>query len=146
MYRSIVGKLNFLTNTRPDLSYTVQSLSQYMQKPREPHWKALMHTLGYVLYTNKQGIILKVKDRLTLHAYSYSDWGACSKTRRSVSGYILLLGKSPVSWKSKKQHAVSKSSSEAEYRAMSKQGCILIWVWIILNQWHYIVTITQLYI
>lgn len=124
----MVGKLNFLTNTRPDLSYTVQHLSQFLQKPRVPHIEALMHTLRYVGSTVGQGIILKASDQLTLQAYSDSDWGACVDTRRSVSGYIMLLGNSPISWKSKKQATVSKSSSEAEYRAMASAASEITWL------------------
>ena len=67
-------------------------------------------------------------DRLTLTAYSDSDWAACPNTRRSVTGYVLLLGKSPVSWKSKKQSTLSKSSSEAEYRAMASASSETTWL------------------
>lgn len=121
LYRSLVGKLHFLTNTRPDLSYTVQSLSQFMQAPRTSHWKALMHTLNYVYTTCGQGIVLKGDSKLVLQAFSDSDWASCVDSRRSVTGYVLLLGNSPISWKSKKQHTVSKSSSEAEYELCQMQ-------------------------
>lgn len=128
MYRCLVGKLNFLTNTRPDLAFTVQHLSQFLQQPREAHYKALMHVLRYVASTMGQGILLKGNEHLTLQAYSDSDWGACLTTRRSISGYVMLLGNSPISWKSKKQHTVSKSSSEAEYRAMSAAAGEVTWM------------------
>lgn len=127
-YRSIIGKLNYLTNTRPDLSYTVQTLSQYMQQPRDSHWEALQHTLNYIHSTCGQGIILSADAHITLQAFSDSDWASCVDTRRSITGYILLLGKSPVSWKSKKQATVSKSSSEAEYRAMAAAAAEVTWI------------------
>lgn len=100
LYRSLVGKLNFLTHTRPDLSYTLQTLSQFMQTPREQHFEALKHTLCYVYHTAGQGILLQGSDHLTLDAFSDSDWAACSDTRRSVTGYcfslvILLLAGNP---------------------------------------------------
>lgn len=117
--QTLVGKLNFLTNTRPDLAFTVQSLSQFMHSPRMHHFDALQHVLHYVANTAGQGILLKGNDSLVLKAYSDSDWAACPNTRRSVTGYVMLLGNSPISWKSKKQTNVSKSSSEAEYRAMA---------------------------
>lgn len=73
LYRGVVGKLNFLTHTRPDLSYAVQALSQFMQTPRDSHWRALKHTLNYVYNTCGQGILMDGSDKLTLQAYSDSD-------------------------------------------------------------------------
>lgn len=119
LYRSILRKLNFLTNTRPDLSYTVQVLSQFMHQTRIPHFNALSHTLRYINQTAGQGIVLQGSDHLTLQVYSYSDWAACPDSRRSVTGYVLMLGNSPIVWKSNKQTTVSRSSLEAEYRAMA---------------------------
>ncbi|KAL8154536.1 hypothetical protein AgCh_000052 [Apium graveolens] len=127
-YRCLVGKLNFLTHTRPDLSYTVQHLSQFMQNPRIPHYEALMHVMDYIASTAGQGILLKANEQLTLQAFSDSDWGACLDSRRSISGYVLLLGRSPISWKSKKQGIVSRSSSEAEYRSMAAAASEGTWV------------------
>ena len=127
-YRTMVGKLNFLTNTRPDLAFTVQYLSQFMQNPRIPHASALQHTLNYVHSTASQGILIKGSDQLQLQAYSDSDWASCPNSRRSITGYILLLGSSPISWKSKKQGTVSRSSSEAEYRAMASAASEVTWL------------------
>ena len=103
LYKKLIGKLNFLTHTTPNLSYTIQTLSQFMQTPRVPHWQALKHTLNYIYSTYGQGIILQGNSKLSLQAFSYSDWAACPNTRRSVTDYILMLGNSPISWKSKKQ-------------------------------------------
>ena len=126
--RTLVGKLNYLTNTRPALSYTVQTLSQYMHAPRTSHWSALQHTLRYLAGTATQGILLKASDKLKLQAFSDADWASCVDTRRSVTGYILLFGNSPITWKSKKQSTVSKSSAEAEYRAMASAAAEVTWV------------------
>ncbi|XP_057529744.1 uncharacterized mitochondrial protein AtMg00810-like [Amaranthus tricolor] len=119
LYRSFIGKLNFLTNTRPDPSFSIQALSQFMQNPTQNHFKALTHTLNYVVATSGKGILLKDSDSLKLQAYFDSDWGACLDTQRFVTGCVILFGNSPINWKSKKQCTVSKSSSEAKYRAMA---------------------------
>ena len=126
-YRSIVGKLNFLTHTRPDLSYAVQALSQFMQQLRDSHWTALRHTLNYVHSTCGEGIIMDGSNKLTLQAFSDSDWGTCVDSRRSVTGYIIMLGKSPITWRSKKQGTVSRSSSKAEFRAMAATAAEVVW-------------------
>ncbi|XP_021762911.1 uncharacterized protein LOC110727641 [Chenopodium quinoa] len=115
LYRCLVGKLIFLTHTRPDISFAVQTLNQFMHSPRVQHVKALQHLLRYIAGTIGQGLFLEASTQLTLHAYSYSDWATCIDSRRFVTGYLMMLGKSLVSWKSKKQSTVSKSSTEAEY-------------------------------
>ena len=99
-----------------------------MQKPRSPHHQAFHHTLRYIQHTIGQGILLKATDRLSLQAYSDSDWAACSFTRRSVTGYLIHFGHSSISWKSKKQSTISRSSSEAEYRAMSEAAAEITWL------------------
>ena len=86
-YRSILGKLNFLTNTRPDLSFAVQSLSQFMQAPRQPHLRALHHVLRYIYGTVGQGILLNGHSELKLQAFSDADWASCPNSRKSVTGY-----------------------------------------------------------
>ncbi|XP_021769460.1 uncharacterized protein LOC110733681 [Chenopodium quinoa] len=102
LYRCLVGKLNFLTHTRPDLCYAVQTLSQYLHNPRMAHFKALHHLLRYVAYTAGQGIMIQSASNLILQGYSDSDWATCPDTRRSVTSFVMLLGQSPISWKSKK--------------------------------------------
>uniref|UniRef100_A0A803M4B8 Uncharacterized protein n=1 Tax=Chenopodium quinoa TaxID=63459 RepID=A0A803M4B8_CHEQI len=106
----------------------VQCLSQFMQMPRSSHLQALTHTLNYVASTAGQGIIFKGGMDLRLQAFSDSDWGACADTRRSITGYVMMLESSPISWKSKKQPTTSKSSSEAEYRAMAAASSEVAWL------------------
>ena len=133
-YRSLVGKLNFLTHSRPDLTFAVQTLSQFMQNPTILHMKALHHTLRYVAGSIGQGILLKAGERLSLVGYSDSDWATCPTTRRSITGYLVLFGGSPVSWKRKKQSTISKSSSEAEYRAMVAVASEITWLVRLLDE------------
>ncbi|CAO2825118.1 unnamed protein product [Amaranthus hypochondriacus] len=98
-----------------------------MQAPTTAHFQALQHTLNYVHSTAGQGILLRATDHLSLQAFSDSDWGSCVDTRHSITGYLLLLGRSPICWKSKKQSTVSRSSSEAEYRAMASAASEVTW-------------------
>lgn len=73
LYRSLVGKFNYLMNTRPDLSFTVQALSQYMHSPCTTYMVTLRHTLCYLAHTIDQGILLQASDRLTIQAFSDAD-------------------------------------------------------------------------
>ena len=99
-----------------------------MQNPRTPHLHALIHLLMYMKGIASQGILLRASDHLTLTAFSDSNWASCASIRRSVTGYAILFGSSHISWKSKKQHRVSKSSSEAEYRAISHAASEITWL------------------
>ncbi|XP_056688649.1 uncharacterized mitochondrial protein AtMg00810-like [Spinacia oleracea] len=128
LYKRYVGKLNFLTHTRRDLAFAVQSLSQFMHSPKLAHIAAVTHTIRYVNHTSGKGILLIDTDQLTLHAFSDSDWASCSSTRRSITCYILLLGNSPINRKSKKKSTVSKSSYEEEYRVMSQDASEVSWI------------------
>ena len=127
-FRRIVGRLVYLTITRPDLSYPVHVLSQVMHQPRDSHWAAVMRILKYLKGCPGQGVMLCSDSDLKIRAYCDSDWNSCPRTRRSLSAYMVLLGNSPVAWKTKKQDTVSHSSAEAEYRAMSDALKELKWL------------------
>jgi len=134
LYRKIVGKLNFLTNTRPDLAFAFQHLSQFMQHPRVPHFQAVQHVLRYLKGQPDLGILLSKDSQFTLEAYCHSDWADCPHTRRSVSGYVIFFGATLVSWKSKKQGTVSLSSAEAEYRSLRRLVAELAWLSRLLSE------------
>ncbi|XP_057251474.1 uncharacterized mitochondrial protein AtMg00810-like [Beta vulgaris subsp. vulgaris] len=127
-YRRLVGRLVYLSVTRPELSYAVHTLAQFLSAPMVPHWEAALRVLRYLKGSPGQGILLRSRNDLCLSAYCDSDWAACPTTRRSLSGYLVFLGCSLVSWKTKKQPTVSRSSAEAEYRSMAVTTCELKWL------------------
>ncbi|XP_013729639.1 uncharacterized mitochondrial protein AtMg00810-like [Brassica napus] len=118
-YRRLVGRLVYLSITRPELCYTIHLLSQFMQKPREAHWNAALRVVRFLKGCPGQGILLRANSDLQRSVYVDADWSTCPESRRSLSAYIVLLGGSPINWKTKKQDTVSMSSAEAEYRAMA---------------------------
>lgn len=126
-YRRLVGRLIYLTITRPELSYSIHILSQFLHSPRQPHWEAALRVVRYLKQSPGQGILLRPTS-LDISAYCDSDWASCPMTRRSTTGYFITIGGSPVSWKTKKQTTVSRSSAEAEYRAMAATVSELIWL------------------
>jgi len=119
MFRQLVGSLNYLTITRPDISFAVQQVSQFLQTPRHLHLAAVRRIIRYLRGSPGRGLFFPASYPLHLVAYSDADWAGCPDTRRSVTGWCMFLGDSLISWKSKKQARVSKSSTEFEYRAMS---------------------------
>lgn len=134
IYRKFVGKLLYLTVSRPDISFVVHHLSQFLQSPREPHLHAVQRVLRYLKATPFQGLYYDAKSSLQLEAYCDSDWGSCHHSSRSVSGVCLLLGTSLISWTSKKQPVVSRSTAEAELRALADTACDLSWFHLLLSE------------
>nr|XP_043630459.1 uncharacterized mitochondrial protein AtMg00810-like [Erigeron canadensis] len=127
-YQKLVGKLIYLTLTRPDIAYSVQILSQFMHDPYETHLKLAMRVLMYLKGSPGKGILFKGNSSLSLSAYVDSDWAKHVTARKSVFGYCLFLGGSPIAWKSKKQSTISRSSAKAEFRALASVTCEIIWV------------------
>ncbi|XP_057251310.1 uncharacterized mitochondrial protein AtMg00810-like [Beta vulgaris subsp. vulgaris] len=128
MYRRLVGRLLYLNLSRPDLSFSVQQLSQYLSCPRKPHMLAAIHVVKYLKGTIDLGLFYPSDSEHTLQAYSDADWGSCAYSGRSLTGFCIFLGKSLVCWKTKKQKVVSKSSCEAEFRSMSQTTSEIAWV------------------
>nr|GEX39782.1 ribonuclease H-like domain-containing protein [Tanacetum cinerariifolium] len=119
-YQKLMGKSFYLTNTRHDISYDVYCLSEFMHSPLTSHPKISFKLLRYLKRCLGLGIhIAKTFGMFLLNAYSDTDWAKCVITRKSVTRYCVFLSNSLVSLKSKKQNTLSKSSAEAEYRALA---------------------------
>jgi hypothetical protein len=127
-YHSIVGALQYLTLTRPDLSYAVQQVCLYMHAPREPHLALVKRILRYIKGTLDFGLHIGVSDPCSVTAYSDADWAGCPDTRRSTSGFCVFLGDNLISWSSKRQTTVSRSSAEAEYQAVAHVVAECCWL------------------
>jgi hypothetical protein len=128
MYRQLIGSLMYLVNTRPDICFVVNTLSQFMVEPRQVHWVAAKHVLRYLRGTVGFGLRYVGGDGVRLHGYSDSDWAGSAVDRKSTSGGCFSLGSTVVSWFSRKQTSVALSSAEAEYMAASLASCEAIWL------------------
>ncbi|GJY36293.1 ribonuclease H-like domain-containing protein [Tanacetum coccineum] len=136
LYRSLASSLQYLTFTRPDISYAVQQVCLYMHDPQEPHLSALKRILWYVQGTLNYGLQLFSSSTTDLVAYSDADWARCPTTRRSNSGYCVFLGNNLLSWSAKRQATLSRSSAEAEYRGVANAVAETCWLRNLLRELH----------
>ncbi|KAJ0787642.1 putative RNA-directed DNA polymerase [Helianthus annuus] len=136
LYRSTVGALQYLVLTRPEIAYAVSKVSQFLQTPTDRHWVAVKRILRYLRGTISHGLCIRRSDVFDLHAYSDADWAGCPDDRRSTTGYCIFLGPNLISWSSKKQHTVARSSTEAEYRALAHTAAEIRWIISVLQELH----------
>jgi hypothetical protein len=132
-YQRLVGKLIYLAHTRPNIAYAVSVVSQFMHNPKDSHFQAVYRLLGYLKSTPGKGILYKNHGTLNLECYTDADYAGALTDRRSTSGYCTMMGGNLVTWRSKKQSVVSRSSVEAEFRSMALGICELLWMKIILE-------------
>jgi len=135
-YRSLVGALPWLTFTRPDIAFAVQQVCLFMHDPRVPHLLAVKRIIRYLRGTLDHGLRLCPTSATSLVVYTDSDWAGCPATHRSTSGYVVSPGDNLISWSSKRQHTVSRSSAEAEYRAVANGVAKACWLRQLLQELH----------
>lgn len=128
LYRSLVGSLMYLTNTRPDIVHSVNMISRFMNDPSQNHFSAAKRILRYLQWTKNIGIKYTKEDDNSLIGYTDSDRAGSIDDRKSTSGYVFCLGTKPISWSSKKQKTIALSSAEAEYIAATDAACEAIWL------------------
>ncbi|XP_071676783.1 uncharacterized protein [Lolium perenne] len=133
-YRSVVGGLQYLTVTRPDLSYAVNRVCQFLHEPRDIHWAAVKRILRYVKFTGDHGLRVSPSSSVLLSAFSDADWAGDSDDRRSTGGHAIFFGGNLIAWSARKQSTVSRSSTESEYKALANATAELIWVQSVLQE------------
>lgn len=128
-YREAIGSLHFLADkTRPDISFTVNFLSRFMEKPTDAHVAAVKRVIKYLKKTLNAGLFYFSNTTFDVQCYSDADFAGCLDTRRSTTGYCITLGGSLLSWCSERQELVSRSTTESEYIAGSEAIRELIWM------------------
>ncbi|TYJ97386.1 Beta-galactosidase [Cucumis melo var. makuwa] len=135
-YQRFVGKLIYLSHTRPNISFIVSVVSQFMQTPYEKHMEVVNRILRYLKNTPGKGLMFRKTNRKTFKGYTDSNWTGSVVDRKSTSGYCTFVWGNLVTWRSKKQSVVARSSAEAEYRVMSLGICEEIWLQKVLSDLH----------
>ncbi|XP_038697950.1 secreted RxLR effector protein 161-like [Tripterygium wilfordii] len=122
-YRSLVGGLNYLAHTRPDIAFSVGVVSRFMHSPSKHHLGAAKRVLKYIAGTVEYGIWYSKVSNFKLIGFTDSDWAGYLDDRKSTSRIIFNLGSRAISWSSKKQEVVALSTAESEYIATSSSTC-----------------------
>ncbi|KAJ9543931.1 hypothetical protein OSB04_023638 [Centaurea solstitialis] len=111
-YRRVVGRLNYLMITRPDIAFPVSVVSQFMSSPRTAHWDAVCHILKYLKGAPGYGIKYQNHGHHTIEGFTDADYDGDPTSRRSTTGYCVFVGGNLVSWRSKKQNVIGFSQSK----------------------------------
>ncbi|XP_026379878.1 uncharacterized protein LOC113274703 [Papaver somniferum] len=141
LYRSLVGALQYLTITRPDITYAINQVCKFMHAPTDIHFLGVKRILRYLKGTLGRGLFFKPSSSLqesgssshTVYAYSDTDWAGNPDDHRSIAGTCVFVGPNLISWSFKKHPTVSRSSTEADYRALALAAAEVIWISYLLN-------------
>ena len=133
-YRSMVGALQYLTLTRPDIAFAVNKVCQFLHAPTTVHWSAVKRILRYISGTINLGLHIQRSKSMLVSAFSDADWAGCIDDRRSTGGFAVFLGDNLISWTARKQPTVSRSSTEAEYKALANATAEMLWVQKLLTE------------
>ena len=128
LYHPLISSLMYLVNSRPDLCFVVNTLSQFMVEPRRVHWVAAKHVLRYLAGIVEYGLDYRRSDGIRLIGFTDSDWAGSVADRKSTFGCCFSLGSTTVSWFSRKQKSVALSFAEAEYMAVGQVNCEALWI------------------
>ena len=127
-YQRLVGKLIYLSHTRPDIAYAISVVSQFMHRLSEDHMDVVTRILRYLKSSPGKGLIFLKNNQLNVDGYTNTDWAGNVSDRKSTLGYFTFVRGNLVTWRTKKQKVVALSSAEAEFRGMAKGLCELLWL------------------
>ena len=117
LYQQLIWSMMYLVNTRPDICYVVNTLSQFMVEPKRAHWATTKHVLRYIRGTVEHGLMYTQGNGIGLSGFTNIDWAGSSVDWKSTTGYCFNIGSVMTSWCSRKQKSVALCSAEAEYMA-----------------------------
>jgi histone deacetylase 1/2 len=133
-YRSVVGGLQYLTHTHPDLSFTVNRVCQFLHSPTESNWNAVKRILRFVSGTLDHGLLIRLCVSQSICVYFDADWAGDVGDRRSTGGHALFYGGNLIVWSARKQATVSRSSTESEYKVVANATSEVFWIEALLKE------------
>lgn len=119
-YQRLVGKLIYLSHTKPDTAFAVSVVSQFMHDLRERYLQVVNRIIQYLKSSPGKGLLFKKEKRLSMKVYTDADYARSIVDKRSTTGYCMFLGGNLVTWRSKKQNVIARSSAEVEFKAMAQ--------------------------
>ena len=145
-YQSVIGSLLYIMlGTRPDLAFAVIRMSQFCANPSQEHLSRALYIVRYLGSTKNLALRFNGANHNGFLEYTDSDWAANPDDRKSITGYVLFLANSPVSWLTRQQKTVALSSTEAEYMAMSNTMRQISWIKSLLGEIHFSIPKVPLY-
>ncbi|XP_019431444.1 PREDICTED: uncharacterized protein LOC109338625 [Lupinus angustifolius] len=134
LYIQAIGALQYLSNTRPDIAFSVNKLSQYMSSPTTDHWQGIKRIMRYLHGTTNLCLHIKPSIDLDIAGFSDADWATSIDDKKSMAGECVFLGETLISWASRKQRVVSWSSTRSEYRALADLAVKVAWIRSLLGE------------